>query len=245
MNKPNYIIIGTQRGGTTSLYEYLCEHPLVKPAQKKETYFFTRQFRNGLKWYLSLFPKDAVTGEATPYYLFHPLVAGRVGELYPEMKLIVLLRNPVERAYSHYKLEKSRDKEDLSFGEALNQEQTRLEGLEELLIKNPNHRSPIHFCHSYLAKGRYIEQLKRWTGFFPLKQILILKSEDLYENPLKVYEEVLKFLELPGHELKTYAQYNKTKSEEIHPQLREALVEYFKPFNKELYQFIGRDYQWQ
>src|SRR2546423_13513556 len=112
---PDFLIIGGQKCGTTSLYYYLIEHPNIAPAVRKQMHFFDNRFKKGFGWYKSNFPtifskwyktflhkQKFVSGEATPYYLFHPLAASRVHQFLPDVKLIVLLRNPVNRAYSHY-----------------------------------------------------------------------------------------------------------------------------------------------
>ncbi len=107
---PDFVIIGTQRGGTTSLHAYLSAHPQVATPATKELHFITDRYERGLDWYLGQFPAelppDVITGEATPYALFHPLAPRRLREIAPAARLIVLLRNPVDRAYSHYLLER-------------------------------------------------------------------------------------------------------------------------------------------
>lgn len=244
MGKPSFIIIGTQRGGTTSLYNYLVEHPDIKPAHKKETYFFDVNFKRGLEWYQSLFP-DGFTGEATPYYMFYPLAPQRIKKLLPDVKFIVLLRNPVERAYSHYKLEVGRKTEHLPFEEAIDAENGRLAGEETKLMLDENYSSYRHFCQSYLSKGIYVEQLKRWFDFFPKEQFAIIKSDMLLSNPSETYKKLLKFLGLPEWELKAYIKHNQSNDMQILPDTRKGLVKYFESYNKELYRLLGEDFNWQ
>ena len=142
---PDFIIIGTQKGGTTSLYRYLIEHPCVAPIYIKEPHFFDIYFYKGLQWYRAHFPTavekyyarhiqkhDLITGEASPYYLFHPQAARRVAKTLPKARLIVLLRNPIDRAYSQYQHQTRQDGvEPLTFEEALECEEKRLAGEEE------------------------------------------------------------------------------------------------------------------
>ncbi len=112
---PDFIILGAQRAGTSSLYYYLSQHPQILPAVRKELHFFDDHYRRGLGWYRSQFPtrgaRGTITGEATPYYLSHPHAPARIQRLLPQARLIVLLRNPVERAISHYFFEVSHQRE--------------------------------------------------------------------------------------------------------------------------------------
>jgi hypothetical protein len=115
-NKPAFLIIGAQKAGTSSLFRYLSQHPDIRLPKRKELHFFDLQYSNGIDWYERLFPrkkiiKRQITGEASPFYLFHPLVPERVFNHYPNIRLIVLLRNPVDRAYSHFHMERNRNAE--------------------------------------------------------------------------------------------------------------------------------------
>ena len=171
---PDFVIIGTQRGGTTSLHAYLSAHPQVITPVTKELHFLTDRYERGLDWYLGQFPRelppDVITGEATPYALFHPLAPRRLLETAPAAKSIVLLRNPVERAYSHFLLERSRGEETLDFAAALDAELERLDGEEARLARDPAYVSHPHKHASYMARGEYVRQLERWFGVFPREQ---------------------------------------------------------------------------
>ena len=259
---PDFIIIGAQKGGTTSLYNYLIAHPSIAPIYVKEPHFFDIYYHKGLVWYRSHFPTrlrqyyarhvqrmDLITGEASPYYLFHPLAAGRVATALPDVKLILVLRNPVDRAYSQYQHQvRQPGVEPLSFEEAIEREEERLAGEEEKLIRDPNYVSFNHRHYSYLARGRYIEQVTIWMKHFPKDQFLILKSEDLYSNPSAVLQETYRFLQVPARTLKEegeeYRQYNKASYSKMKPETRRQLLEYFKPYNARLYEFLDRDFGW-
>src|SRR5439155_25683479 len=169
-------------------------------------------FKKGFGWYKSNFPtiiskwyktflhkQKFVSGEATPYYLFHPLAASRVHQFLPDVKLIVLLRNPVNRAYSHYNHEIRKGTESLSFEEALEKEPARLNGETERLNKDPYYYSHNHQHFSYLSRGIYIDQLKTWMNYFPKDRFLIIKSEDLLKNTQFELNRIYKFLELDPH----------------------------------------------
>jgi Sulfotransferase domain len=208
---PNYgmldfLIIGAQKCGTTSLYNYLVQHPQIVPALQKEVHFFDFNFDKGLDWYFGQFPNynpadNLITGEASPYYIFHPLVAKRVHQLFPKVKLIVLLRNPVERAISHYYHEVRLGCEPLCLEEAIASEPIRLQGETEKLIADGTYYSFNHQHYTYLSRGIYVDQLQSWFNLFPREQFLILKSEDLYANPAQVLNKVLEFLEVSPYQL--------------------------------------------
>jgi hypothetical protein len=256
---PDFFIIGAQKGGTTSLYQYLIEHPNIAPIYVKEPHFFDIYYHKGIGWYRSHFPtaaakyysrhiqkQDLITGEASPYYLIHPLVPTRIAKTLPRAKLIVLLRNPIDRAYSHYQDQKIQSGvELLSFEEAIEREETRLAGEEEKLIQDEKYISYNHRHYSYLARSAYINQLPRWMSLFPKEQLLILKSEDLFTNSPAIVQQALHFLNLPPLEQNIeYRPFNKASYPPMHPATRERLIEHFKPLNARLYDYLGRDFGW-
>ena len=197
---PDFLIIGAQKAGTTSLYEYLCEHPCVTSSTLKEVHYFDLAYGRGPNWYRAHFHPakvpGGITGEASPYYLFHPLVPERVARDLPEVKLIVLLRDPVSRAHSHHNHERALGFEKLDFEAALRSEAERLRGEEEKILADPRYRSFAHQHHSYLARSRYAEQLGRWFAHFDRERFLILSAEDLFERPREVVTECQRFLGL-------------------------------------------------
>ena len=247
---PDFIIIGTQRGGTTSLYTYLTAHPKIAPARVKEVHYFSVNYEKGLDWYRSNFPRTRglrrrITGEASPYYIFHPHSPGRVKELLPDVKLIALLRDPVARAFSHYRHEVGLGEEPLSFEEAVAREDQRIAPDVERMTADPSYEGHAHRHYSYVARGRYVEQLRNWTRSFPLEQMLVLRSEDLFDEPSRVYAQTVRFLELPEHDLGSYERYNAARElEGLTPHLRTTLAEYFRPFNERLYEMLGRNLGW-
>lgn len=248
---PDFLIIGAQKCGTTSLYNYLIQHPQIIPALYKEVHFFDINFEKGLDWYRRQFPlllesskKWRITGEASPYYIFHPHTPKRVFQIMPKTKLIVLLRNPADRAYSHYHHQVRMGTESLSFNEAIKKEKSRLKSEIMKMLKDENYHSLPYQYYSYLARGRYVEQLKTWMNLFPMEQFLILKSEDFYSNPAIVFHRVLDFLELPRFELKQYTKDNTGDYLKLDLQLRNDLLAYFKPYNRQLYKCLGIDFNW-
>lgn len=251
---PDFMIIGAKRGGTTSLYRYLAAHPQVAPLfparQKiKGTYFFDVNFHRGLPWYRSHFRResagssDLVTGEASPYYLFHPLAAKRAAEAVPHTRPIVLLRNPVDRAYSHWKEQVRRGFEPLSFEDALAVEPERLAGEEQRIRNEPAYYSFAHEHHSYVGQGRYLERLAGWLERFPRERVLVLRSEDLYRDPASTLARVLEFLGLPAFALDAYEAHNFHPADAMTGSTRTRLIEAFAPHNEELSRAVGMTFE--
>jgi hypothetical protein len=245
---PDFVILGAQRGGTTSLYAYLNDHPQVFPAAEKEIHFVTDHFGRGRDWYLGQFPEelpvDGITGEATPYALFHPLAPRRLRLIAPCAKLIVLLRNPVERAYSQYLLEHARGDETLDFAAALDAEPERLAGIEEKLARDPHYMSRAHKHASYLARGDYAPQLERWFNAFPREQFLVLRSEDLFEQPEATFAHVTGFLGIDDCDGISFAAHNRSDGPPIDPAVRRRLAAHFTSRNAQLAALLGWDPGW-
>ncbi|OGL47144.1 MAG: hypothetical protein A2W05_03565 [Candidatus Schekmanbacteria bacterium RBG_16_38_10] len=253
---PDFIIIGAQKCGTTTLYNNLIKHPYVIPALRKEIHFFDLYYEKGVTWYQAHFPshlyksyflkiyKNFITGEATPYYIFHPLSPERTFEIVPKVKLIVLLRNPVDRAYSHYQYSVRMGHENLSFEDAIQNEMERMNNEREIIYNNCNNYSFNHQHFSYLSRGIYIEQLRRWHHYFPRDQILILKSEEFYLDPSSVFKHVYNFLNLPDLELNDYKKYNVYDYEKMDPITRRHLIKYYEQYNQELYDYLGVNFNW-
>ncbi|MBA2598421.1 MAG: sulfotransferase domain-containing protein [Chloroflexia bacterium] len=245
---PDFVIIGAQRGGTTSLHTYLSAHPQIQTAPTKELHYFTDRFARGRDWYLGQFPRDlpagTLTGEASPYALFHPLAPRRLHETAPEAKLIVLLRNPIDRAYSHYLLERARGDEPFDFSSALDAEAVRLAGEEAALMANPDYHSDPHKHFSYVARGDYASQLERWFALFPSRQLLILRSEDFYARTAGSLARVEAFLEIaPGTDV-PYVAHNRSDGPALAPAMRDRLGEHFAPRNARLAELLGWDPGW-
>ena len=254
---PDFVIIGAQRGGTTSLFKYLVAHPDIYPAALKEVHFFDRSFDRGVGWYRSFFPlalqrwyvtrvrrRAFVTGEATPYYLFHPRAPERMAALLPHVKLIAILRNPVDRAYSQYNHEVRRGLESMSFVEALQREREMLVTEQAVLQADPIYCSTLHQHHAYLARGRYVEQLQVWQHYFPREQMLVLQSEAFYADPASSLAQVMDFLGLSPFQLGEFRKYNEMQYVEMPAEVRADLQTYFRPYNQQLYEFLGVDWTW-
>jgi hypothetical protein len=253
---PDFIIIGAQKCGTTSLFHNLAKHPNVAPCFVKEVHYFDMNFGKALAWYQAHFPSRAyaalkrlghqpvITGESSPYYLFHPKVPQRVASVLPNAKLLVILRNPLERAYSHYQHEVRKGFEKLSFQDALEHEHERLQGEEERLLAHDDYVSLNHRHFSYLARGIYVDQLQRWTAWFRRDQMLILKSEDFYGDTAQAMHQVGRFLGLPQRDSADYGKYNAFSYTPMDEATRGYLTEFYRPHNQRLSEFLGVDIGW-
>jgi hypothetical protein len=253
---PGFLIIGAQRCGTSSFYELLSRHPSVIRAFGKEIHFFDLQWSRGVEWYRAHFPllsrmralerrRDSrvVTGEATPYYLFHPHAARRAFQIVPNARLIVLLRDPVERAISHHQWMVRHGFETLPLQEALDAEPDRLGREEKKMIADPMYDSPKHRQFGYVARGRYAEQLRVWMNVFSPEQFLLIRSEDLFERPSDIALDATNFLGLAPS---PPARLPRLGSQEYKgdPDLTSGLAEYFRECNEQLYEMAGRDFGW-
>jgi len=168
-----------------------------------------------------------------------------VYNLIPKVKLIVLLRNPIDRAYSHYQMEVDHGDEKLSFEDAIEQEENRINEDMKRMENDEKYYSVNFYRKSYLTRGIYVNQLKRWFEYFPKEQFLILKSEDFYEKTSEVYQQVLEFLDLPKFELNSFKPYKMRKYSSISSETRKKLTDYFKQYNESLYQLLNRSFRWE
>ena len=247
---PDYVMIGGMKCGTTSLFQYLQQHPGVSKVYVEEVHYFDLNYHRGLNWYRAHFPMmdkgdgRRISGDDSPYYIYHPLVPDRIKQDLPDVRLIALLRDPVDRAYSHYHHERRRGREDLSFEEALDKEGERLAGEEEQMRKDPGYVSMHHQRHSYVSRGRYAEQLRTWFDVFPKDRFLILQSEAMFHRPQAVLDRVLAFLDLPPMRLPDYDVFNPGSYPEMRPETHQMLSEHFAPHNEELFELIGERFDW-
>jgi Sulfotransferase domain len=185
-----------------------------------------------------------IVGEASPSYLFHPLAPERVRTLVPEVRLIAVLRNPIDRALSHYNHEIERGTETLPFEEALDAEEQRMEGELERMLADPAYFSYAWWNFTYLSRGRYAEQLERWFAVFPREQLLVVSSTDLLDRPAAAYAEILSFLGARPHELDSYPRVFGRQYAPMAPATHERLAAYYEEPNRRLYRLLGRDLGW-
>jgi hypothetical protein len=233
---PDFVIIGAAKGGTTFFYNLLTRHPHVESAAFKEVHYFDHLFDEGTEAYRQCFPlprwkdgRKTITGEATPGYLFHPHAPERMAEIVPQARLITLLRNPVDLVYSSYQHRVRKGQEDRSFEQTV-----------RAALNNPH--------EVRLVRGIYVDHLLRWRRFYSDEQMLVLKSEDFFEEPVETLKSVLNFLDLPQWE-PDVSQLRESRHEGNYEQsmdssTRRRLEAYFRPYNQRLYEYLGVDFGW-
>lgn len=255
---PSYLIIGVQKGGTTSLLAYLSSHPHVLPGLVKEPHFFDFRFDYGLPLYRACFPLKsefdnlstgprAAThcGEASPYYIYDPRVPHRVKRILPDVKLLLLLRNPIERAFSHYRHNKALGYEGRSLENAIDEELTLgpRRCLEVRLRNTTGSQSHRHF--SYLTRGLYLEQIMDWRRVFPRDRMLVLKSEDLFCDTAAEFEKATDFLGLDRWQPDGgFPAHNVGVEEPLDARMRDRVAEFYRSPNKRLCEYLGVDMGW-
>lgn len=196
---PNVLVIGAQRAGTSSIYRYLGSHPDVAPSLRKEVEYFSTRMSMGERWYRAHFPlmrRPRMAFEATPDYLLHPLAAERAASQIPGVKAVAMLRSPVTRAFSQYGHQRRLGKEDLAFVDALEREPARIAGEYERLVVDPDYPAIELRTHGYMERGRYAPQLQRWFDAFGRERVHVIRTEDLWADPVETYTGLLDFLGL-------------------------------------------------
>jgi hypothetical protein len=243
---PDFLILGAQKAGTTALYAYLRWHPEITGPSFKEVSFFDRHYAKGERWYRAHMPvrRRSLVGEASPSYLFHPLAPERVAGMLPGARLITLLRNPVDRAFSHYQHEVALGREPLSFEDAVDREDERMQGELERMLRDPSYFSLAWWNYTYIARGRYAEQLERWFAAFPREQLLVLFTEELSADTAATYRRVLDFLGVTARDLETYPRIFDRDYADMNPGTRARLHKEFENPNRRLASLLGRDLPW-
>ena len=240
---PDFVILGTQRGGTTSLYSWLSSHPDMTPARKKEIHYFDVHYHRGPWWYRSQFPiarPGVVTGEASPYMLFHPLAPERAARDLPATtKFIVLLREPVARTVSHYWYSRRLKRwETEPFERAIALEPERLAGVNERVLRGE--RCMAHATFSYVARSEYADQLQRWFDAVGRDRIMIVESERFYVDP-GIAAGIADWIGLEPHDEPMPAINQSKRLGTESPQVLADLAEHFVPHNQRLFDLLGHE----
>jgi tetratricopeptide (TPR) repeat protein len=237
--KPDFIILGAQKAGTSSLYMYLTQHPNVIPALRKEVEFWSWKYRRGHDWYFAHFPPlpeggKFLTGEACPGYLDFYVTPERIHEFLPQVKFIILFRNPVDRAISHYYHWVRRQQETLPLPEAIAAAKQELE-------KQGN---AWDLPSNYLARGIYVEFVQHWLSLFPREQFLFLESEAFYQNPAASLKQVYQFLDISDSPLTDHRKYNAGSYRPAEADIRQELQAFYEPYNQELQTLLNCEFSW-
>ncbi|MBD3759544.1 sulfotransferase domain-containing protein [Rhizorhabdus sp.] len=191
-----FLVAGVQKGGTSALFEYLRELPGLQLPAVKEAHFFDDET---IDWaapdyhaYHGLFADDErLRGEATPIYIYWPNSLERIARYNPKMKIILLFRDPIERAWSHWKMEYAKRKETHPFAWCIREGRARLMDGDR---SAPGH----HRVFSYVERGFYGQQVERLFQLFPREQCILLRSEELNAAPSRAVGQICRFLGLPS-----------------------------------------------
>ena len=251
---PECFVIGVVRSGTTSLYHYLGQHPCIASSAYDELGYFDDNFHLGINWYKSLFPTKStknkiikkygkfLTYDVTPFYIYNPLVARRISESFPKAKIMSNLRNPIDRAYSNYIIMLQEGDTTSTFEEMI---QAAMNDLEKNKTKL-NDEAYVVDTHyeNILARGFYADQLEIWFEKFQKRQLLMIPSEDLAQEPDQVLTKVFEFLDLPYFKIKDFTKQNKREYSPMKDKTRKLLIEFYKPYNEKLYSLTNQHFDW-
>lgn len=233
--QPKFLIVGSNKCGTTSLYHYLVKHPNVLPASTREIHYFDKKYNLGSEWYFSQFPflcndRDFISGEASPSYLYHTEAPTRIATTLADVKIIILIRNPVDRSVSFYNYSVRNYKETLS--------------IEDFFLGWKKQENPRY--NRCMSEGAYINYLPLWFNIFPEDRIMVIRSEDFFEFPNQVFQDVQSFLGLEKYSLDNYKNYKPGKYKEgsIPKAVTDYLLDYFTPYNQRLEHYLGRSFKW-
>jgi hypothetical protein len=252
---PSFILAGVGKSSTTSLYHYLVRHPQTIPCRKKAPHFFNKRFEKGIGWYRRQFPvllpslwrrpthaAAPLVFEASASYFTSPRVPGRVAKVIPWAKIVVILRSPVDRAFSNYQHNLRKGRENRSFEEAIDWE---LEQGASATAPDSYGQDYYRFYFGYLYRGQYVDHLRNWLEFFPWRKIKIIRAEDYFADPAGIFLDLLEFLELSSWRPERFEKINSGGDyPKVSSHTRERLEAYFRSYNSDLFQLLGRDLGW-
>lgn len=253
---PDLIVIGVGRGGTTSLYHYLDQHKCISKSAYDEIGYFDDNYNLGINWYRSMFPTifhkkkiiskygKFLTYEVTPWYIRRPWIIERIHDILPTVKIIAVLRNPVDRTYSHYHMAKRNQIISNSFDKIIDSDINFLNNSKNIQNFNNEYYKEI-VQNSFLARGFYAEQLENWFKVFPREQILIISSEELAENTQSTLDLIFKFLNLKPQKIPNLKKMNVAKYPPMSVKTRNKLNKFFQNYNENLFELVGKRFSWE
>ena len=252
---PDFLIIGAKRCGTTSLFSHLPEHPSIAESHHDNIGFFNDNFHLGVNWYKSFFPtigyKKKIEKEygkflafdVTTRYMENKSTADNIKKVKPGIKIIVMLRNPIDRAYSQFNVSVKEKTEEINFDEAITEEMERL----KVEILDDNRQTLLKFPKNerhYIKKSLYSMQLRPWFDIFPKKNILVLSTEEFRENEEEIYTQIFNFLNIPEVKIRNKKHMEKGKYSPMNDEVRKKLGLYFQKHNEDLFNLIGKRFEW-
>lgn len=249
--EPSFLIVGAEKAGTTSLHDYLLQHPEVIEGHRKEVQYFSRYFYHSWDWYRAHFPlrsklEGKLCGEASPYYIFHPYAAERIHGTLPKCKIIILLREPIARSVSQYYHEVAKGREYLSMADAFDAEEARTRGELERM-HSPLYLPFNHEHFSYVGKSVYVDQVRRYLNVFPREQVLVMQSERFFRETAEVVRNVFEFVGIDASFLPENlapSNVSRQQKEQLPERIHTELTAFFAAKNEELYQLIGERFDW-
>ena len=244
---PDFLVIGSKRCGTTSLYEYLGQHPCIKKSSHDHIGFFDDNFHLGMGFYKSFFPTifekmffefkngKLLTNDVTSSYIQNSQTATKIFQTLPNTKIIAILRNPIDRAYSEYNLDLRANPDIQSFETIIQNEIDNMGNKnDDEVIKNKH----------YLKKGIYFDQLKPWFKLFPKKNILILSTEKFGKDTNNIFNIIFEFLNLENYNIENSKRMQKGTYTKLNSKTREKLLKFYKLKNNQLYDLINEKFDW-
>ena len=253
---PDFMVIGIGRGGTTSCFHYLSQHPSILESAYDEIGFFDENYHLGMNWYRSMFPTKflkkkiakktgkCLTYDVTPSYIWKPKVARRIKKLFPEIKLIAILRNPVDRAYSQYHLGITDGWQKFSFEEIIEDDIKTFQKFKNINSITDDEHFINYIKNSHLGRGLYAHHLKIWFELFDRNQILILLSEELSTETNKAMNKIFQFLDLPKHEIPDTIKRNTGNYSKMKSDTRKKLISFYSKHNQDLFKLLNRKFDW-
>ena len=250
--RPDFVVIGAMKCGTSTLFERIRQHPQIVPSHRKEVHFFDRHYEAGERWYRAQFPytwnvpQGAISGEASPFYLLCPPIAERIHAFNPNMRLIALLRDPVERAISHYFHALRSGKETLPIMDALDAEEVRTADAWQRALQGHCSYDRELIWFSYQRRGLYLEQLQRYWQVFDREQLYIDSSDGLFDDPAACLADIFGFLGVDA-DFRVPVQKSRgvaTNKEALPDAVYERLRDYFRKPNMQLFSALDRDLGW-
>lgn len=251
---PDILVVGAQRAGTTTLFRLLSEHPgLRRPTLTKGTGYFDDNFGHGMRWYRAHFPLRSprrsaarpLAFECSGYYLFHPCAPERIARALPGVQVVVMVRDPVARAYSAYRHEVARGFETLSFEEALAQEAERTAGEADRLRDHPGAVSHEHRHHAYVQRGEYARQIARFRAAVGADHVHVVDADRLFADPVGVFADLQRRLGLPVWQPEEVGRWNERPGEPLASDLEDALRHHFEIHDLALAELLGARPSWR
>ena len=252
---PDFLVIGAKRCGTTSLFYHLPEHPCIPKSSHDNMGFFNDNYHLGVNWYKSFFPTiftrnkikskfgNFLAFDVTTTYMEEESTANNVYQTKPNMKIIVILRNPVDRTYSHF-LKNVREKvEKRNFESAVEENMGRMK--KESYEQHETKPKFIVDENNYLKKGLYALQLRHWLKIFPRENILIVSTEEFESDQQAIYNKIFKFLNISQFKVKNTEKMEKGSYPPMKSETRNLLLDYFRSHNQELFELINMEFDWK